>query len=136
MPANENPFTATNMRQQLLLGIHAHTKALLAAARHKRGEDEIARRKSAAQDSNARRLFVSGLRSTFQALRARFALARHGTMTGLQPLAVEVSAVGDAVSARAGRAAKPRRRPSRSTAPAAKPAGEKRQKTSPPRKRH
>ena len=112
MPTHSNHFTAGAMhalgtglvaarqrRQELLVQIRIDTRALLVAARSKRGEDEVERRKTASRDADARRLFTSELRSEVHALRNRFRLARRDTVMNLQHLAVEVNAARQAVHA-------------------------------------
>jgi hypothetical protein len=96
---------AHQQRQELLVQSRSQTKDLLAAARSKRSEVEAERRKSAAGEADARRLFTSELRSEVHALRNRFELARRDTVTDLQHLATEVRAAREAVRAWPGRTA-------------------------------
>jgi hypothetical protein len=84
-------------RQELLHQTRHNTQALLAAARGRRGEVEAERRRNAASEADARRLFTSELRSEVHALRNRFELARRDTVTDLQHLATEVRAAREAV---------------------------------------
>ncbi len=140
MPVDCNRFTVEAMhalgtglvaarqrRQELLVQIRFHTRALLAAARSKRGQDEVERRKIAAHDADARRLFTSELRSEVLALRNRFKLAL--------PEAARAVPSHEAAAAPAPgikkKAAAPRPQP-KEVAP---PPQEKRQRTPPPRKR-
>jgi len=157
MPAHSNHFKAEVMhalgggfvaarqqRQELLIQIRSHTRALLAAARSKRGEDEGERRKSAARDADARRLFTRELRSEVHALRNRFKRAfRHlaKEVNDLQEAARAVPSLEAATRASAHtaapapgikkKAASPRPQP-KEVSP---PPREKRQRTPPPRKR-
>jgi len=96
---------AHQQRQELLVQSRSQTKDLLTAARSRRSEVEAERRKSAAGEADARRLFTSELRSEVHALRNRFELARRDTVTDLQHLATEVRAAREAVRAWPGRAA-------------------------------
>jgi hypothetical protein len=157
---------ARQRRQELLIQIRLDTRALLLAARTKRGEDEIERRKSAARDADARRLFTSELRSEVHALRNRFRLARRDTIMDLRRLAAETNTARQAVqTAPSRKAAAAPRRSAGPVEPAAKtsahaappangsrkkklspkpqpeaaappPSRQKRQGTPPPRKRH
>lgn len=105
-------------RRELLNQTRTQTQALLAAARNQRNENEAERRKNAAGEADARRLFTSELRSEVHALRNRFELARRDTVTDLQRLASEVRAAREAVRSWPGKpAAAPPRHSSR---PAAK----------------
>jgi hypothetical protein len=90
---------AHQQRQELLTQSRFQTKALLAAARSQRNEHEAERRRNAASEADARRLFTSELRSEVHALRNRFELARRDTVTDLQHLATEVRAAREAVRA-------------------------------------
>lgn len=88
---------AHQVRQELLTQTRSQTKALLATARSTRSEKEAERRRNAASEADARRLFTSELRSEVHALRNRFELARRDTVTDLQHLATEVRAAREAV---------------------------------------
>jgi len=140
MPAHSNHFTAEvthargsglvaarRQRQELLIQIRSHTRALLAVARSKRGEDEVERRKNAARDSEARRLFTSELRSEVHALRNRFRL---GFREAVRAVPSHKAAAAPAPGIKK-KASSPRPQP-KEVSP---PPREKRQRTPPPRKR-
>jgi len=112
MPDYCNSFTAEAMRafglglaaahqarRELVTQTRSQTQTLLAAARSQRNERENERRKNAASEADARRLFTSELRSEVHALRNRFELARRDTVTDLQHMATEVRAAREAVRA-------------------------------------
>jgi len=112
---------AHQQRQELLTQTRSQTQALLAVARNRRSETEAERRRSAASEADARRLFTSELRSEVHALRNRFELARRDTVTDLQHMATEVRAACEAVRAWPGSAKAPAA-PRHSSRPAAKAA--------------
>ncbi len=125
-------------RKELLAQTRSQTQTLLAAARSQRNEHEAERRKNAASEADARRLFTSELRSEVHALRNRFELARRDTVTDLQHLATEVRAAREAVRAWPGStvAAAPRHPPrpaAKTSANAGAPSNGSKAEAHPPR---
>jgi hypothetical protein len=89
-------------RQELLARNRSNTQALLANAHRERCDAEARRRDHAAQEADARRLFMSELRSGVHALRNRFELARRDMAADFQQMAAELRAAREAFRNRPG----------------------------------
>jgi hypothetical protein len=82
-----------------------HLASLFATARSERRAAEKNRRRSAARAADARKLFVSELRSGVHTLRARFELARGDMAADFKRMSSELAAAREAFQSRFGRQA-------------------------------
>jgi hypothetical protein len=90
-------------RTEVLNDTRNRTVAMLAAFRTEHRDAEASRRQRAGRDADARRLFVSELRSGVHALMGRFDLSRKETAGDLQEMAHELRAARHAFLNRPGR---------------------------------
>ncbi len=91
-------------RAEFLESARQHTQGLLQGSRRDHQETEKGRRERAESEADARRLFMSELRSDVHALLGRFELSRKEMAGDLREMASELHAACDAFRARSGAA--------------------------------
>jgi len=90
-------------RIEFLCHTRNHTLTMLADSRKDRAVTEVKRRERASREADARRLFMSTLKSGVHSLLGRFELSRKEMAEDLQGMAREFQAASDAFQNRSGR---------------------------------